>query len=131
MTSLGLFNIFFFFLVVLALAKPMGAYMAKVFQGERAFLHPVLRPIERLIYTCCGVREETEQRWTQYAASLLAFSAMSFLFAYVIQRLQGVLPLNPMGFSGPHPPNGATAMTPDLSFNTAVSFITNTNWQSY
>jgi K+-transporting ATPase ATPase A chain len=131
MTSMGLFSIFIFFLVILALTKPMGAFMAKVFQGERTFLHPVLRPVERLIYTCCGVHEETEQRWTQYAASLIAFSAFSFLFAYVLQRLQGVLPLNPMGFSGPHPPSGATAMTPDLAFNTAVSFVTNTNWQSY
>ncbi len=131
MTSLGLFNIFFFFLVVLALTKPMGAFMAKVFQGERTFLHPLLRPLERLIYACCGVSEEAEQRWTQYAASLLAFSVFGFLFAYAFQRLQGVLPFNPMGFSGAHPPNGSTAMTPDLAFNTATSFITNTNWQSY
>src|SRR5271169_1833137 len=113
MTSLGVFNIVFYFLVIVALTKPMGAFMAKIFQGERTFLHPVLRPLERLIYACCGVREETEQKWTQYAASLIAFSAFSFLFAYLIQRLQGVLPLNPMGFSGPHPPTGATAMTPD------------------
>jgi K+-transporting ATPase ATPase A chain len=131
MTSLGLFNIFFFFLVIVALTKPMGAFMAKVFQGERTFLHPLLRPLERLIYACCGVREETEQKWTQYTASLIAFSVFGFLFAYAIQRLQGILPLNPMGFSGSHPPNGATPMTPDLAFNTAASFITNTNWQSY
>ena len=93
-------------------------------KGRRTFLHPVLRPLERLIYALGGVKEEVEQRWTQYAASLLAFSAVCFVFTYAIQRLQGFLPLNPAGF-------GAKQATPDLSFNTAVSFMTNTNWQSY
>jgi K+-transporting ATPase ATPase A chain len=105
--------------------------MAKVFAGERTFMHRVLRPLERLCYAACGVDEAVEQRWTQYAGSLLAFSIFSFLILYLLQRLQGWLPLNPMGFGTAHAPSGATAMTPDLAFNTAVSFTTNTNWQSY
>ncbi|HEV2500271.1 MAG TPA: potassium-transporting ATPase subunit KdpA, partial [Terriglobia bacterium] len=131
MTSMGLLNIAVYFLVILALTKPLGAFMAKVFEGERTFLHPVLRPLERLIYRLCGVREDAEQRWTQYAASLIAFSLVSFLFVYAMQRLQGVLPFNPMGFGTRHAPQGATPVTPDLAFNTAVSFLTNTNWQAY
>jgi K+-transporting ATPase ATPase A chain len=91
----------------------------------------LLRPLERLVYRLCGIREDSEQRWTQYAASILAFSLVSFLFVYAIQRLQGLFPLNPMGFSTHHPPGNASAMTPDLAFNTGVSFMTNTNWQSY
>ena len=120
-----------FFVLILALAKPMGAFMAKVFAGERTFLHPVLRPVEKLCYTLCGVKENADQRWTQYAGSMLAFSVFSFLILYLLQRLQGVLPFNPMGFSTAHAPSGATPMTPDLAFNTAVSFTTNTNWQNY
>lgn len=131
MTSIGLLNIAVFFLVLLVLTKPLGAFMAKVFEGERTFLHPLLRPFERLIYRVCGVREDSEQRWTQYAASLIAFSLVAFLFVYALQRLQGFLPLNPMGFGTAHAPHGATRMTPDLAFNTAVSFMTNTNWQAY
>jgi len=131
MTPNGILQIVVYFLLILAVAKPMGAFMARVFSGERTFLHPLLRPLERLCYTLTGVREDVEQRWTQYAASLGAFSLFSVLFVYVIQRLQGILPLNPMGFSTAHAPGNATAMTPDLAFNTAVSFITNTNWQSY
>src|ERR1035437_6446822 len=131
MTSLGLFNIVVFFLVLLAVTKPLGAFMAKLFQGERTFLHPVLRPVEKLIYRLCGIREDTEQRWTQYTASLIAFSLMSFLFVYAIQRLQGILPFNPMHFGTSHAPSGATPVTPDLAFNTAASFLTNTNWQAY
>ena len=98
--------------------------MSRLFQGERTFLHPVLRPLEVLIYKLCGVREDEEQRWTQYTASLLAFSLFAFLFAYALQRLQGLLPLNPQGF-------GAGQVSPDLAFNTAISFMTNTNWQAY
>lgn len=131
MTTNGIFQIALYFGLILLVTKPMGAYMAKVFSGERTFLHPVLRPIERLCYRLAGVQENAEQRWTQYAGSLLAFSFFSFLVAYLLQRLQGFLPLNPMGFSTAHAPSGATAMTPDLAFNTAVSFVTNTNWQSY
>ncbi len=120
-----------FFLVLWAITKPLGLYMAHVFEGERTFLHPFLRPLERLIYKLCGVRETSEQRWTQYSASVIAFSLAGFLFVYALQRLQGLLPLNPMHFSTGHAPGYATPMTPDLAFNTAVSFITNTNWQAY
>ncbi|TAM81899.1 MAG: potassium-transporting ATPase subunit KdpA [Acidobacteria bacterium] len=131
MTPSGVLYILVFFLVLLAVTKPLGLYMAHIYEGRRSFLHPVLRPLERLLYRVCGIREDTEQRWTQYAASLLVFSVVSFFFVYMIQRLQGFLPLNPMGFSTGHAPGNATAMTPDLAFNTAVSFMTNTNWQSY
>jgi len=131
MTANGILQIAIYFLLILALAKPVGVYMAKVFAGEKTFLHPLLRPLERLCYAIGGIREDSEQRWTQYAGSVLSLSFFSFLFVYLLQRLQGVLPLNPMGFSGAQPPSGATAMTPDLAFNTAVSFTTNTNWQAY
>jgi potassium-transporting ATPase potassium-binding subunit len=131
MTAPGIYQILFFFLIILALTKPIGAYMARVFQGERTFLHPILRPLERLIYRLSGVREEVEQHWTQYAGAVLAVSIAKFAFTYLIQRLQGFLPLNPQGFSTANAAQGATPMTPDLAFNTAVSFMTNTNWQSY
>ncbi len=131
MTTNGILQIVIYFLVIAAVAKPMGVFMTRVFAGERTFLHPVLRPLERLCYKLCGVKEDVEQRWTQYAGSMLAFSAFSAVFLYAIQRLQGFLPLNPAGFSTAHAPVSATAMTPDLAFNTAVSFTTNTNWQSY
>ena len=131
MTALGILQIVAYFIVVLALTKPLGAHMAKVFEGERTFLHPLLHPLERLIYRLVGVREDTEQRWTQYAASLIAFSVACFLFVYIIQRLQGFLPFNPMHFGTKAGPAGATPVTPDLAFNTAISFLTNTNWQAY
>ncbi len=131
MTTNGILQIVIYFLVIAAVAKPMGVFMTRVFAGERTFLHPVLRPLERLCYKLCGVNEGVEQRWTQYAGSMLAFSIFSAVLLYALQRLQGFLPLNPMGFSTAHAPANATAMTPDLAFNTAVSFTTNTNWQSY
>jgi K+-transporting ATPase ATPase A chain len=124
MTSIGVFQIAVFFGIVVLLTKPLGLFMAKLFQGERTFLHPVFRPVESLIYKLCGIREEVEQRWTQYAAGLLWFSVCAFLFVYVIQRLQGLLPLNPQAF-------GAKLVSPDLAYNTAISFVTNTNWQAY
>lgn len=124
MDSYGILQIAIYFGLLLVLTKPVGLFLAKVFQGERTFLHPLIRPLERLTYRLCGIREDAEQRWTQYAASLISFSLVSFLFAYVIQRLQGHLPLNPQNF-------GTPVMTPDLAFNTAVSFVTNTNWQAY
>jgi K+-transporting ATPase ATPase A chain len=120
-----------FFLAVLALTKPVGGFMARVFEGERTWLHAALRPLERLIYKLCGIQEDQEQRWTGYAASLLTFSVVSLLLTYLIQRIQGLLPFNPQGFGTAHAAQGATAMTPDLAFNTAVSFTTNTNWQAY
>ncbi len=131
MTTNGLLNIAIYFLVLLAITKPLGLHMAKLFEGERTFLHPILRPVEKLIYRLCGIRESDELRWTQYTASLIAFSLVSFLFVYVIQRLQGILPFNPMHFGTSHTPSWATPMTPDLAFNTADSFLTNTNWQAY
>jgi potassium-transporting ATPase potassium-binding subunit len=131
MTPNGVLYIVVFFFILLAITKPLGLYMAHIFEGKRTFLHPVLRPLERLVYRLCAIHEDTEQRWTQYAGSLLAFSLVSFLFVYAIQRLQGFLPLNPMGMTTGHPPGNATPMTSDLAFNTAVSFMTNTNWQAY
>jgi K+-transporting ATPase ATPase A chain len=131
MTTLGVLQILVFFAVILAVTRPLGVFMTRLFAGERTFLHPVLRPVEKLIYVLGGVDEKEEQRWTKYTASLLSFSLFSFVVLYLLQRLQGVLPVNPQGFSGAHAPTGATAMTPDLAFNTAVSFVTNTNWQSY
>ncbi len=124
MTQNGILQILVFFAIILLLTKPIGSFMAKVFEGKRTFLHPVFRPVEVLVYRLTGVRENTEQRWSQYAAALLAFSIFSFLFTYFFQRLQGVLPLNPQHF-------GAAQVSPDLAFNTAVSFPTNTNWQAY
>ena len=124
MLSNGLFLIIVFFLLVLACTKPMGAFMARIFEGERTFLHPVIRPVERLVYRLCSIDEQREQTWTQYAGAMLMFSIVPLLMTYAIERLQGFLPFNPQGF-------GAKAMPPDLAFNTAVSFTTNTNWQSY
>ena len=124
MTPQGVAEIVVYFAVLVAITKPMGLFMARLFRGDRTFLHPVIRPLESLVYKLCGVREDAEQRWTQYTASLLSFSVFSFLFAYILQRAQGHLPLNPQNF-------GTPVMAPDLAFNTAVSFVTNTNWQSY
>lgn len=124
MNSNGVLQILFYFLVILAITKPVGLFMAQLFEGRRTFLHPLLRPVEVLTYRIVGVKEETEQRWTQYTAALLSFSVFSFLFVYLLQRLQGILPFNPQGFS-------SAQVTPDLAFNTAVSFVTNTNWQAY
>ncbi len=123
MTGQGVLQIMAYCAALLALTKPLGAYMARVYGGERTFLHPVLHRLERLVYTLAGVKDKSEQRWTQYAASLLAFSLVCFVLTYLIQRFQGLLPLNPAGF-------GSRQAAPDLSFNAAVSFMTNTNWQS-
>ncbi len=124
MTPQGLFQIVIFFLILVAVTKPVGIFMTRVFNGERTFLHPVLRWLEVLIYKMSGIREDVEQRWTQYSGALLSFSVFGFLLAYVLQRAQAYLPLNPQHFGTPN-------VTPDLAFNTAVSFVTNTNWQSY
>ena len=105
--------------------------MARLFAGERTFLHPVLRPLERLIYRLSGVNEDAEQRWTPLLRRGARVPRLQFIFVYAIQRLQGLLPFNRMGFGTAARPPNATAMTPDLAFNTAVSFMTNTNWQSY
>ena len=122
MTANGILQIALFFLVVLALAKPMGGYMAKVFAGERTWLHPVLRPLEKAIYRLCGIDETHEQRWTGYAGGVLVFSLVSLLLTYLIMRVQQWLPWNPQGLAN---------VEQFLSFNTAASFTTNTNWQAY
>lgn len=122
MTANGILQIAFYFVVLLALTKPMGAYMARVFSGERTFLHPVMRPLESGLYKACGIDENAEQHWTRYAGAMLAFSLVGIVFSYLILRLQQWFPLNPQGLAN---------VGPDLSFNTAVSFGSNTNWQSY
>ena len=122
MTLNGWIQIALFCAIIIAITPVLGGYMTKVFNGERTFLSFLLRPVERLIYAICGVSEKEDQHWTVYAVSMLLFSLIGFLLFYAIQRLQGVLPLNPQGFAG---------MSEHLSFNTAISFITNTNWQSY
>jgi K+-transporting ATPase ATPase A chain len=122
MTANGWFQIAIFFLLVLAVTKPLGVFMTRVFNRERTFMDPVLRPIERLLYRVTGVDEEHEMRWTEYAVSVLLFSAVSMLVLYLIMRVQNYLPFNPQRLAG---------VTKDLAFNTAASFTTNTNWQSY
>jgi K+-transporting ATPase ATPase A chain len=112
----------FYVVVLVALAKPLGGFMARVFEGGRTFLHPVLGPVERLTYLVSGVDEKREMRWTEYAVAALVFNFIGFLAVYALQRLQGMLPLNPAELG---------AVSPDSSFNTAVSFATNTNWQGY
>jgi K+-transporting ATPase ATPase A chain len=131
MTWIGIAQILIFFLILLAITKPLGTFMYRLFEGERTFLHPILYPLEKLIYRIGGVNENEEQSWIQYAASTISLSMFSFLFVYLLQRWQGHLPFNPAHFSTPQAPQTATPMTPDLAFNTAVSFMTNTNWQSY
>jgi K+-transporting ATPase ATPase A chain len=131
MTVIGIAQILIFFGIVLAITKPAGIFMYRVFEGERTFLHPIFRRLETLIYRLGGIREDVEQSWVAYSASMISLSIFSFLAVYLLQRLQGHLPLNPMHFSTPQAPSNATPMTPDLAFNTAVSFMTNTNWQAY
>src|SRR5216684_5887681 len=124
MTALGVLQILVFFVLIFVCTKPLGAYMARVFQGQRTFMHPLLRWLEVLTYKVSGVSEEVEQRWTQYTASVLSFSIFGFLLVYFLQRAQGFLPFNPQHF-------GTAQVSPDLAFNTAASFLTNTNWQAY
>lgn len=122
MNMLGVMQIVLFLIVLTALVKPLGSFMAKVFQGERTFLTPVLGPVERGIYRLCGIDAGSESSWKRYALSVLLFSLIGFLVVYVIQLAQGVLPLNPQGFAG---------VEAKSAFNTAVSFASNTNWQGY
>jgi K+-transporting ATPase ATPase A chain len=114
-------QIIVFLVFLVALVKPLGAYMARVYDGNVA-LERVLGPVERLVYKACGTTADTEMSWKAYALSMILFNAVGLFFVYALQRLQFFLPLNPQGFVAP---------SPDLSFNTAVSFATNTNWQSY
>jgi potassium-transporting ATPase potassium-binding subunit len=122
MTLNGWLQIALYLFAILLVTKPLGVYMARVFNRERTFLDPVLRPIERLLYRCTWVDENHEMRWTEYAVAMLLFSVVPMLLLYLIQRVQGFLPFNPQKFA---------AVAPDLAFNTAASFTTNTNWQNY
>jgi potassium-transporting ATPase potassium-binding subunit len=122
MTANGWFQICFFFALILVCAKPLGLYMARVFEREHTFADRIFRPIERLIYRLSGIDEKHEMAWTEYAIVMLLFSLVTMLATYAIERLQGILPLNPQHLA---------AVAPDLALNTAASFTTNTNWQSY
>jgi len=122
MTANGLLQIALYLLALLALTKPLGAYMARVYEGKPCGLDRVLGPVERGIYRLSGVRADEEMEWTVYALCVLLFSAAGVVFLYLLQRLQGALPLNPQAFG---------AVTPDSSLNTAASFVTNTDWQGY
>jgi K+-transporting ATPase ATPase A chain len=122
MTSNGWFQVFFFFALVLICAKPLGMYMARVFERERTFADGVFRPLERLVYRLTGIDETHEMAWTEYALVMLLFSLVTMLVTYAVERLQHALPLNPQHLPG---------VAPDLALNTAASFTTNTNWQSY
>lgn len=122
MTINGWIQILIFCGIIIALVKPLGGYMTRVFTGERTFLSPLLIPIERGLYRLAGTSEREEQHWTLYAAAMLLFNLAGFLALYFLQRAQGFLPFNPMGMSN---------VPADLAFNTATSFVTNTNWQNY
>src|SRR5271168_1147716 len=122
MTANGWIQIGIFFALILLAAKPLGVYMARVFERERTFFDVLARPVERLIYKLTGIDETHEMRWTEYAVAMLLFSLVTMVVTYAIERLQHVLPLNPQGLA---------AVAPDLALNTAASFTTNTNWQSY
>src|SRR3984885_7317818 len=122
MTVNGWLQIALFCALLILLTKPLGGYMTRVFAGERTPLSPVFRPVERLLYRLSGVNEAEEQHWVTYAIAMLAFTFAGFVVLYALQRLQALLPFNPQNLD---------AVSPDLSFNTSVSFVTNTNWQSY
>jgi potassium-transporting ATPase potassium-binding subunit len=122
MTLSGWAQIALYFVILTALVVPLGRFMARVFEGERTLLSPVFRPVEAVLYRAAGVDETREQHWLTYTVAMLLFNAVGFLLVYALQRFQAVLPLNPAGMS---------AIAPDLAFNTAVSFTSNTNWQNY
>ncbi|UDL88381.1 potassium-transporting ATPase subunit KdpA [Mesorhizobium sp. PAMC28654] len=122
MTLFGWIQILVYCGIIILLVKPLGGYMHRVFNGERTLLSPIFGPLERGLYRICGTSDREEQHWTTYAVAMLLFNLAGFLLLYVLPRAQGLLPYNPAGMS---------AITPDLAFNTAVSFVTNTNWQNY
>jgi K+-transporting ATPase ATPase A chain len=122
MTAQGWLQILFFLVAIFLVTPVLGGFMSRVFARERTWLDPIMRPLERLVYRLTGVDETREMRWTEYAVALLLFSVVSMLVLYAMQRLQAGLPWNPQGFAG---------VAPDLAFNTAASFTTNTNWQAY
>lgn len=122
MTGNDMLQLVLYFGILWLLAKPLGVYMARIYEGRPSGLDPVLGPVERLFYRICGMKPEEEMSWKKYTLSVLVFSAAGLFFTYLLQRMQGILPLNPQKFPG---------VSPDSSFNTAVSFVTNTNWQGY
>ncbi|MCC6398399.1 MAG: potassium-transporting ATPase subunit KdpA [Bacteroidetes bacterium] len=122
MTVAGVIQLVFFLIVLTALSRPLGAYMARVFRRERTFLDPILGPVERIMYRLSGVNKDEEMDWKGNAVAMLVFSVAGLLAVYALQRLQHLLPFNPQGLG---------AVTPDSAFNTAVSFASNTNWQGY
>jgi K+-transporting ATPase ATPase A chain len=122
MSANGWFQIGFFLLVIFLITKPLGVFLARVFSGQRTYLDPVLRPIEKLMYRLTGIDEKHEMRWTEYAVAMLLFSGVSMALLYLMERLQKFLPLNPQKFAN---------LEPGLAFGTAASFTTNTNWQAY
>jgi len=122
MTTNGWLQIALVFACVLAFTKPMGLYLSQVFERRRTWLDPVLGPVERLLYKATSIRADEEMRWTEYLVSILTFTAATVLLTYVVERLQGHLPWNPQHLPG---------VSPDLAWNTAISFSTNTNWQAY
>src|SRR5450756_69758 len=122
MTVASWLQIGLYLVLLIGLAKPLGSHMARVYLGEKTFLDPVMRPVERILYRAAGIGRDDEMNWKTYALALLLFSAIGVVMVYVLQRLQGVLPLNPQALP---------AVSPASAFNTAVSFVTNTNWQGY
>ncbi len=122
MSGMGLLQVVLYFAVLTAAAVPLGTFIARVLAGERTFLSPLLLPVERLLYRLLGTQPDDEMDWRRYAVAVLLFSAIGLLVVYALQRLQGMLPLNPQALG---------AVSPDSSFNTAISFVTNTNWQGY
>lgn len=131
MTALGWFQIILFMVIIGVLARPMGTFMYRIFTGQKTFLHPVLGWMERLIYKIGGINPEEDMKWTTYTLAMLFFSVVTLIFTYAALRWQAFLPLNPERLGSSKAPGWGTAMTPDLAFNTAASFTTNTNWQSY
>src|SRR6266849_7843258 len=122
MTANGWFQIGLYLFVIFLVTKPLGVFMTRVFNREKTFLNPIFRPVERLVYRLTGVNENREMRWTEYTVAMLLFSGVSMALLYLIERIQRWLPFNPQRLSN---------VPPDLAFNTAVSFTTNTNWQAY
>ena len=131
MTFNGWLQIAFYFALLLLVTKPLGVFMARVYNREKTFLDPVLRPVERLIYKLCRIDENREMRWTEYAVAMLLYSAVSMIVLFLLQRLQGHLPFNPQHIPGVDSASYAAGGYVGSAFNTATSFTTNTNWQGY
>ena len=122
MTLAGWAEIAFFAAIICLLTRPLGGYLTRVYAGERTFLFPLLAPVENALFRLAGINPKTEQNWLQYTTSFLVFHALGIALLYALQRLQAIGPLNPQDLP---------AVSPDLALNTAVSFATNTSWQSY